>query len=227
MHLFRRKNNKNFTTFELWFGMAIHVLYFLLNQFLLLYVKTWKGVVMRSQLMNDNIIIQIRIKFFSSNKSIFVGIHVWKPGWWGFKVLIHTKVVQGLFQVNFQITIGINCIEIQCSLQKKNVIKWARPKALLSIRDNVAYFKTQFILIRSISSWSVSAFGTSTCTTGTSVSFAACTCTTGTSFSAAATFSIPCHHGKEYQSQNRLHLQKRKKKNDQLFSRSKVKPTIV
>ena len=121
MHLFRRKNNKNFTTFELWFGMAIHVLYFLLNQFLLLYVKTWKGVVMRSQLMNDNIIIQIRIKFFSSNKSIFVGIHVWKPGWWGFKVLIHTKVVQGLFQVNFQITIGINCIEIQCSLQKKKM----------------------------------------------------------------------------------------------------------
>ena len=96
--------------------------------------------------------------------------------------------------------------------RKKNVIKWARPKALLSIRDNVAYFKTQFILIRSISSWSVSACGTFTCTTGTSVSFAACTCTTGTSFSAAATFSIPCHHGKEYQSQNRLHLQKRKKK---------------
>ena len=98
------------------------------------------------------------------------------------------------------------------STEKKNVIKWARPKALLSIRDNVAYFKTQFILIRSISSWSVSACVTFTCTTGTSVSVAACTCTTGTSFSAAATFSIPCHHGKEYQSQNRLHLQKRKKK---------------
>ena len=34
------------------------------------------------------------------------------------------------------------------STEKKNVIKWARPKALLSIRDNVAYFKTQFIVSR-------------------------------------------------------------------------------